>query len=335
MWKFGLLTKSRLPLLLAVLTSAALAVGLAWPRTGAAQDKTSKPEPAAANAQPPDKPDPHADKDLVAQVAELNDKVAKLEAAVQKSQTGNATATPATPPMPGSPPPKPGISVNETVSVTPGSPPAMPGMASDPPGKSMTPGKGMDGMSKMSGMMDKGMPGMSNMPGAGMEMMAMMGKGPMQPGAMPGMAQAASALPGFPGAWQIYHIGATGFFLDHPQQVTLTTEQQTALDQFKEKALLDKDAAQQKIEDAEQELWQLTASDAPNAAAIQEKVQAIEKLRGDQRIAYIRAVGESAKVLTDEQRKMLIGTMPPMPPKADVADPHAGHQHGTDAKDKP
>ncbi len=79
MWNFGFMTKSRLPLLLAVLALAALGVGLAWPLAGAAQDQTDKPDPHAAHAQPQDKPDPHADKDLVAQVAELNDKVAKLK----------------------------------------------------------------------------------------------------------------------------------------------------------------------------------------------------------------------------------------------------------------
>ena len=29
-----------------------------------------------------------------------------------------------------------------------------------------------------------------------------------------------SALPGFPGQSHLYHIGATGFFLDHPEHIT-------------------------------------------------------------------------------------------------------------------
>ncbi len=63
----------------------------------------------------------------------------------------------------------------------------------------------------------------------------------------------------------------------------------------------------------------LTSSDKPDAARIGAKVGAIEKLRGDQRLAFIHAVGQAGRLLTGEQRKSLIGT------GADTADPHAGH----------
>ena len=53
----------------------------------------------------------------------------------------------------------------------------------------------------------------------------------------------------------------------------------------------------------------LTSSDVPNAAKIEAKIREVEKLSGDKRIAYIRAVGDAARVLTDEQRKTLVGTM--------------------------
>ena len=43
-----------------------------------------------------------------------------------------------------------------------------------------------------------------------------------------------------------------------------------------------------------------------------------EKLRGDQRLAFIRSVGESAQVLTDDQRKVLIGQAQPMTPAPHV-----------------
>jgi Spy/CpxP family protein refolding chaperone len=155
--------------------------------------------------------------------------------------------------------------------------------------------------------------------GGGMEddemgMMGMMGMGSMKG---MGKVQKTAALPGFPGASHVYHIGATGFFLDHPEHVTLTTKQQTALNGLKEKALLEKSTFQRKIEEAEQELWTLTASDQPDAAKIEAKVREVEKLRGDQRLAFIRAVGEAAKVLTDEQRKALLGQA------ADKADKHS------------
>jgi hypothetical protein len=310
MWKLGPLTKPRIALLAgAGVLAVAVIVGLAWPVTGAAQDKTDKPDPHAAHK---DKA-ADADKDLAAQVAELKDRVAKLEAALDKGHAG-----------------MPGMGTGGMQGKGMGS---MMGM--DMMGGMM--GKGMGGMQGMG--MD-GMGGMNGMQGMGMrdadmmEMMGMMGKGSMGPGGMAGMGkmQMASALPGFPGASHIYHIGSAGFFLDHSEHITLTTEQQTALNQLKEKALLEKETAQRKIDEAEQELWQLTASDAPNAAAIQEKIQVIEKLRGDQRLAFIRCVGEAAKMLTDEQRKVLLGTTPP---KADAADPHAGHKHPPDSKDKP
>jgi hypothetical protein len=173
-------------------------------------------------------------------------------------------------------------------------------------------GSGKGGMGMMDMMMG-GMGGGQSMPGMGamgddMDMMGMMGMGSMGGGSKGmGKMKMAAALPGFPGASHIYHIGATGFFLDHPEHITLSTQQQAKLNRVKQKAMTDKASAQRKIEQAEQELWELTASDEPDAAKIDSKVRAIEKLRGDQRLAFIRAVGEAAKVLSDEQRKALLG----------------------------
>lgn len=183
---------------------------------------------------------------------------------------------------------------------------AMGGMAGMPMGM-------MGGMRGTEGGMP-GMMGMETMGGKGMEMM----------GGMKGMGgmQMSSALPGFPGASHIYHVGATGFFLDHPEHIQLTTPQQAELNRLKEKALLEQGSAQRKIDEAEQELWTLTGSDQPDAAKIGTKMREVEKLRGDQRLAFIRAVGEAAKVLTDEQRKVLLGTVQRRP---DGAPSHAGH----------
>lgn len=125
-----------------------------------------------------------------------------------------------------------------------------------------------------------------------------------------------SRLPGFPGASHLYHIGSTGFFLDHPQHITLSTEQQSALNRIKEKSLLERANFNRRIEDNEQMLWILTAADAPDATKIDLKVRAIEKLRSDQRLAFIRAVGEAGKVLTSNQRAALLGTMSPTGKKA-------------------
>ncbi len=152
--------------------------------------------------------------------------------------------------------------------------------------------------------------GMASMSGGG-GMMGMMGMGGGGRAAMP-----QSALPGFPGASHLYHLGATDFFLDHPQHIALTTEQQAALNKAREQAQLAKSTADRAIQQAEQELWTLTASDQPDAAKIEGKIVEIAKLTGDERLAFIRAVGEASKLLTDEQRKILTGFAPPAPAAA-------------------
>ena len=153
--------------------------------------------------------------------------------------------------------------------------------------------------------------GMGMMDDDRMEMAGMMGMSGMGSGATGAMPQ--SAMPGFPGASHLYHIGATGFFLDHPQHIALTIQQQAALNSAKEQALLAKSTADRAVEQAEQELWTLTAADQPDAAKIQAKLAEIGKLRGDERLSFIRAVGDASKLLTDEQRKILTGFAPPAP----------------------
>jgi hypothetical protein len=134
--------------------------------------------------------------------------------------------------------------------------------------------------------------------------MGMMGK--MQRRTMP-----RSALPGFPGASHLYHVGETDFFLDHRKHITLAPQQELAINQIKEQALLTLATFDRQIEQAEQELWVLTSSDEPETRLIEGKVRQIEKLKGDQRLAFIRAVGEATRVLTQQQQQMLVGNMSP------------------------
>lgn len=152
-------------------------------------------------------------------------------------------------------------------------------------------------------------------PMAGMGSMSMMGMAPMAGGA----AMPQSALPGFPGASHLYHLGATGFFLDHQTHIALTTEQTAALNQAKEKAGLAKSTADRAIAQAEQDLWTLTAADQPDIAAIEAKTAEIGKLTGAARVDFIRAIGEASKLLTDAQRKILTGFAPPAPAPAPMA----------------
>lgn len=145
----------------------------------------------------------------------------------------------------------------------------------------------------------------------GTEMMGRMRGSGMKKDAMKRM-EPVSSLPGFPGGSHLYHVGASDFFLDHPKHITLSVEQQAALNRIKEKALLDGASAERRIEEAEQELWTLTATEAPDAAKIEAKIRGIEKMRADKRLAFIRAVGDAGKVLSADQRAALLGTKPPM-----------------------
>jgi Spy/CpxP family protein refolding chaperone len=269
MWSLKQLKVSRVAVS-ATMTLTAFAV--AWPLLGLAGDK-----PAASAKHQHAAKSKASGKDLAAQIRELRQKVARLEATLKSSHAGKSSG------MGG----MPGMGM---------------GMVSGMEGKK-------EGMGGMMGMMDMDM----------MEMMSMMGMSNMK--GMQGMdkMKVAAALPGFPGASHIYHVGATGFFLDHPEHIQLTTKQKSGLSRIKEKALLNKATTARKIDEAEQELWTLTASDQPDAAKIEAKVREIEKRRGDQRLAFIRAVGEAAKVLTDEQRQALLGTAAEKPVD------HTGH----------
>ena len=237
---------------------------------------------------------PAGDPALAQQLAQLQARVAQLEAALAKS-----TPAMAAPP----------------VTTTPA--PAMAGM-----GAGAAPAAGANGMmgmmDKMMGMKDKMMPSAGGMPMPSGGSMPAPATGTSNSGSM-----TQSSVPGVPGASRLYHIGATGFFLDHPQHITLTTEQQAALNKAKTDALLAKSTADRAVEQAEQALWLLTAADQPDITLIEAKIREIEKLRSDGRLAFIRAVGNASKVLTEEQQKSLTGLAPAAAPANSMTAPPA------------
>ena len=330
------------------LFSAALGFLLAWPVFAKAQDKKEPtPDPTAKHA-PTEGGPTETNKDLAEQIKLLQAKVTRLEAAVTKlaplagdsgkgvkagdkgadqgarvaAKFQNCTECHQKRPSG----PLPPTHLDMTASTTP-PPTSEPGKSG--PGKSAMPDpgdgkmKGMDMKEKGMGMdmKEKGM-GMGmdmKQKGMGMGMMEMMGKGPKDVGGMAGMKdmtkmQKGTALPAFPGAVEIYHIGASDFFIDQSDHIKLTTEQQTTLNSLKGKALLAKSTSDRKIEESEQELWSLSGSDRPDATKLDATVREIEKLRGDQRLAFIQSVGDAAQVLTDDQRKALIGKAQPATP---------------------
>ncbi len=228
------------------------------------------------------------DKALADQIRQLREQLAQLENSVKQGNTAQRAPAQA----------KPG----QTMSGM-----AQPGQV-PPTGAPGGMGTGMKGMPMMMG--DDSGPGMAQPStgrsgNQGMSDMDMMGR-------MSGASQMAgqAALPGFPGLSHLYHVGATGFFLDHPEHITLTTDQQRQLGQIKEKTMMEKASTQRKIDEAEQQLFSLTAADQPSLASIQAKVREIGELQGQQRIAYIQAVGQAAQVLTEEQRQRVVGQEP-------------------------
>ncbi len=315
----------------ALMTVAAVVtvIAVSAPHSGSAQvaAQSGPSKPAASSATD------HADHSatqpsLADQLRKLQDKVARLEAALKQNHTGQSDPTGGMQGMSGmSSDSKMGMG---GMKMGGGMMKGMSGMGMQGMGGGMMKGMGMMGgmnmgsgnSSDMSGMsMGGGSSGMGGMSGMGMGMMGsggmgMMGSGGMGMGMMGrmkgmGQMQMASSLPGFPGASHIYHIGATSFFLDHSQHITLTPEQQTQLNKLKEAALLAQSSYDRQIEEAEQQLWVLTSADSPDATAVEARVGEIAKLSAEKRIAFIRAVGEAAGVLTDEQRKILIGYLPP------------------------
>ena len=303
----------------ALMTVAAVVtvIAVSAPHSGSAQVAAqSGPSKPAASSKTDHAAHSATQPSLADQLRKLQDKVARLEVALKQNHTGQSGQAGGMQGMSGmSSGPKMGMGGMKMGG----------GMMKGMSGKGMSgmgmQGMGMKGMGMMSGMGQNGggMSDMSGMSGMGMKKgmsgMGMMGggmKGMGMMGQQPGMGTMSmpTALPGYPGASHIYHIGSTAFFLDHPQHITLTTEQQTQLNGVKEQSLLKQDEFNRGLEAAEQQLWKLTSSDAPDVAKIDASVREIEKLRGDQRIAFIRSVGEAAGILTVEQRKVLVGQLP-------------------------
>lgn len=304
-----------------LLAGAVLFAFTSMPGWAQAHPAQHPPTPAASQDQP------SSDQSLADQVQQLREQINQLQETIRQQGTQRSSPRASTPARPA---PAQGMAGGTAMAQGPMG--EMSGMPMQEMGMMMQEmGKPMQEMGMK--MQETGM----NMQQTGMNMekmgMEKMGMGEM--GAMPGMTgssstasgtaamgnmsssspaarqtTARSALPGFPGASHLYHIGSTGFFLDHPEHISVSAEQKTRLSQIKEKATLDNTAAQRKIDEAEQKLWTLTASDQPDQAAIAAQVKTIEGLRADQRLAYIRAVGEAAQVLTDQQRQTLLGKVP-------------------------
>ncbi len=177
---------------------------------------------------------------------------------------------------------------------------AMPPGGSSPVPSAPAPAMGMCCMGEMGGMSGGANGGTSGMP---------VGAAPGGGTAAMTMSAPPSAMPGQPGTSHLYHVGSTGFFLNHSKHITLTPDQKLTLSRLKERAMLDRASAQRKIDQAEQELYTLTGADQLDTPRVQTKISEIERLRAEQRLSFVRTVAEAANALTHDQHQALMGTM--------------------------
>ena len=249
--------------------------------------------PMAPMGQPPAANGGGQNKQLTDQIAELRAQVAKLQAAQQQ---GGMAKKPMAVGM------GMGMGMGEMGGMKPGMKPGMKDDQGEMAGMSAGGAAPMPAPAKAMGMCCMGEMGMPPAGGASMVGNAS-GKG------MAGM-RGSSAMPGQPGASHLLHMGSTGFFLDHSQHITLSPDQKSRLNRLKEKAMLEQASEQRKIDQLEQELYTVTGADQPDNSKIQAKIGEIEKVRGEQRMNFIRAVGEASNVLNHDQHQALLGTMP-------------------------
>ncbi len=143
----------------------------------------------------------------------------------------------------------------------------------------------------------------------------------------PPMASSAGGLPAAMGAPHIYHLGADSFFLDQASAIGLTSEQQIKLSGLKENAAVAYATTQRKMDQAEQDLWVLSSSEAPDLGKIDAKIGELARLGGQQRMDFIRTVGQAVAVLSDAQRKAVAsqaGTMQPTMPASSTSGMNMG-----------
>jgi hypothetical protein len=158
----------------------------------------------------------------------------------------------------------------------------------------------MKGMKKMAVMdKNKSMPTMKNIRGMGKQ--KMMGRQMAGPSNKP----SADNLPAFPGNKHLYHIGADSFFLDKTNLISLNTTQQQQLTFIQNNWQQTDKNLDDKLSQAEQALWLLTAEDSPSVELITTEMEKIALLQMKQRLHFIQNVGNAATILTNEQRQIL------------------------------
>lgn len=132
---------------------------------------------------------------------------------------------------------------------------------------------------------------------------SMMGQRPMSQASS---MQTTDSLPGYPQAAHLYHLGAADFFLDHTEQLSLSSQQTESLTVIKSGWVAYQEKANVQIADLEQILWQETAQGQPDLENIRKIIADIEALNAQLRLDFITRVGKAVTVLRAEQVALLI-----------------------------
>tara|TARA_R110001592_G_scaffold43362_1_gene140537 strand:+ start:18008 stop:18712 length:705 start_codon:yes stop_codon:yes gene_type:complete len=131
---------------------------------------------------------------------------------------------------------------------------------------------------------------------------SMMGQRPMSQAKS---MQTTDSLPGYPQAAHLYHLGAAEFFLDHTEQLSLSSQQTESLTVIKNEWGAYQEKVNVQIADLEQALWQATAQGQPDLEGIRKIIADIEALTAQLRLTFITRVGKAVTVLRAEQAALL------------------------------
>jgi hypothetical protein len=103
----------------------------------------------------------------------------------------------------------------------------------------------------------------------------------------------------------LLHLGTTGFYLDYRIRLKLSDDQIASLKAIRDAVLREAAAREVEIRQAEERMWTLTSTVAPEPSGLKAQVDAIGAVRDQQRWLHLEAVLEASRVLTDAQRSKL------------------------------
>lgn len=111
----------------------------------------------------------------------------------------------------------------------------------------------------------------------------------------------------------LLHLGAARFYVDYRRRIGLSEDQRSRLEALRAEAVAAWSREQERIDAGEVVLWRLTGEPKPDEAAIAGAIRELEGIRAAQRIAYVQSVLGASRLLTEDQRRALVGTSATVP----------------------